>query len=44
MSEYKIGKIIIIAIEHAEEDRINEYNVGRTVLGKGQGKIHSVCN
>jgi predicted alpha/beta superfamily hydrolase len=38
MSEYKIGKIIIIAIEHAEEDRINEYNVGRTVLGKGQGK------
>jgi predicted alpha/beta superfamily hydrolase len=37
MSEYKIGKIIIIAIEHAEEDRINEYNVG-TVLGKGQGK------
>jgi hypothetical protein len=31
-------KIIIIAIEHAEEDRINEYNVGRTVLGKGQGK------
>jgi predicted alpha/beta superfamily hydrolase len=35
MSEYKIGKIIIIAI-HAE-DRINEYN-GRTVLGKGQGK------
>jgi hypothetical protein len=42
MSEYKIGKIIIIAIEHAE-DRINEYNVGRTVLGKGQGKKHSVC-
>jgi hypothetical protein len=27
MSEYKIGKIIIIAIEHAEEDRIKEYNV-----------------
>ncbi len=38
MSEYKIGKIIIIAIEHAEEDRIKEYNVGTTVLGKGQGK------
>jgi predicted alpha/beta superfamily hydrolase len=38
MSEYKIGKIIIIAIEHAEEDRIKEYNVGKTVLGKGQGK------
>ena len=38
MSEYKIGKIIIIAIEHAEEDRIKEYNVGKTVLGKGEGK------
>nr|WP_315187945.1 alpha/beta hydrolase-fold protein [uncultured Flavobacterium sp.] len=38
MSEYNIGKIIIIAIEHAEEDRIKEYNVGKTVLGKGQGK------
>ena len=38
MSEYKIGKIIIIAIEHAEEERIQEYNVGTTVLGKGQGK------
>jgi predicted alpha/beta superfamily hydrolase len=38
MSEYKIGKIIVIAIEHAEKDRIKEYNVGKTVLGKGQGK------
>lgn len=38
MSEYKIGKIIIIAIEHAEEDRIREYSVGKTILGKGQGK------
>lgn len=38
MSEYKIGKIIIIAIEHAEEDRVKEYNVGKTVLGKGEGK------
>lgn len=38
MSEYKIGKIIIIAIEHAEEDRIKEYNVGKTVLGVGEGK------
>lgn len=38
MSEYKIGKIIIIAIEHAKEDRIKEYNVGTTILGKGQGK------
>lgn len=38
MSEYKIGKIIIIAIEHAEKDRIKEYNVGKTVLGQGQGK------
>jgi predicted alpha/beta superfamily hydrolase len=38
MSEYKIGKIIIIAIEHAEQDRIKEYNVGKTILGVGQGK------
>ncbi|PWA05959.1 alpha/beta hydrolase [Flavobacterium psychrotolerans] len=38
MSEYNIGKIIIIAIEHAEEDRIKEYNVGKTILGVGQGK------
>lgn len=38
MSEYKIGKIIIIAIEHAEQDRIKEYNVGNTVLGAGEGK------
>ena len=38
MSEYKIGKIIVIAVEHAEKDRIKEYNVGKTVLGVGQGK------
>ncbi|MBK8600445.1 MAG: alpha/beta hydrolase [Flavobacterium sp.] len=38
MSEYKIGKIIVIAIEHAEQDRIKEYNVGKTLLGVGQGK------
>jgi len=38
MSEYKIGKIIIIAVEHAEQDRIKEYNVGNTILGVGQGK------
>lgn len=38
MSEYKIGKIIIIAIEHADEDRIKEYSIGNTVLGKGEGK------
>lgn len=38
MAEYKIGKIIIIAIEHGDEDREKEYNVGKTVLGKGQGK------
>ncbi len=38
MSEYNIGKIIIIAIEHADKDRIKEYNVGKTVLGMGQGK------
>ena len=38
MSEYKIGKIIVVAIEHAENDRIKEYNVGKTMLGAGQGK------
>lgn len=38
MSEYKVGKIIVIAVEHAEEDRLKEYNVGKTILGKGQGK------
>lgn len=38
MSEYQVGKIIVIAVEHAEEDRLKEYNVGKTVLGKGKGK------
>lgn len=38
MAEYNIGKIIIIAVEHAEKERITEYNVGNTVLGNGQGK------
>ncbi|MFY8186665.1 MAG: alpha/beta hydrolase [Flavobacterium sp.] len=38
MAEYKIGKIIVIAIEHADKERILEYNVGNTVLGMGQGK------
>jgi predicted alpha/beta superfamily hydrolase len=38
MSEYNIGKLIIIAVEHAEKERIKEYNVGNTVLGSGQGK------
>ncbi|SFN82033.1 Predicted hydrolase of the alpha/beta superfamily [Algoriphagus ornithinivorans] len=38
MSDYGIGKIIIIAVEHAESERIQEYNVGKTLLGKGQGK------
>ena len=38
MAEYKIGKIIVIAIEHAEKERISEYNVGSTILGVGQGK------
>lgn len=38
MSYYGIGKIIVIAIEHAEKERIIEYNVGNTLLGKGQGK------
>ncbi|MBN3584641.1 alpha/beta hydrolase [Algoriphagus aestuarii] len=38
MSDYGIGKIIIIAVEHGESDRLQEYNVGKTVLGKGNGK------
>ena len=38
MAEYNIGKIIVIAVEHAEKDRVKEYNVGNTVLGNGQGK------
>ncbi len=38
MAEYNIGKIIVIAVEHAEKDRVLEYNVGNTVLGMGQGK------
>lgn len=38
MAEYKIGKIIVIAVEHADNERIIEYNVGNTVLGAGQGK------
>lgn len=40
MAEYKIGKIIVIAVEHAEKERIKEYNVGNTVLGNGQGKTY----
>ena len=38
MSDYGIGKVIIIAVEHGEKERLVEYNVGKTVLGKGQGK------
>jgi len=38
MSDYGIGKIIVIAVEHGEDDRLNEYNVGKTVLGSGSGK------
>lgn len=38
MSDYGIGKIIIIAIEHGESERLQEYNVGKTVLGRGHGK------
>ena len=38
MSDYGIGKVIIIAVEHGEKERLLEYNVGKTVLGKGQGK------
>jgi len=38
MAEYEIGKIIVIAVEHADNERILEFNVGNTVLGAGQGK------
>ena len=38
MSDYGIGKIIIIAVEHGESERLQEYNVGKTVLGVGSGK------
>ena len=38
MAEYNIGKIIVIAVEHAEKERIKEYNVGNTDLGTGEGK------
>jgi predicted alpha/beta superfamily hydrolase len=38
MSDYGIGKIIVIAVEHGESERVQEYNVGKTLLGKGQGK------
>lgn len=38
MAEYNIGKIIVIAVEHADGDRLTEYSIGKTVLGKGQGK------
>jgi len=39
MSDYWIGKIIIIiAVEHAESERLQEYNVGRALLGTSIGK------
>ncbi|WP_194974236.1 alpha/beta hydrolase [Aquiflexum lacus] len=38
MSDYGIGQIIIIAIEHAEKERVLEYNFGKTLLGQGEGK------
>ncbi|WP_075350713.1 alpha/beta hydrolase [Algoriphagus marinus] len=38
MSDYGIGKVIVVAVEHAESERIQEYNVGRTLLGTGNGK------
>ena len=38
MSDYGIGKIIIIAVEHGADERLKEYNVGKTVLGQGLGK------
>ncbi len=38
MSDYGIGKIIVIAVEHGEKERLIEYNVGKTLLGQGNGK------
>jgi predicted alpha/beta superfamily hydrolase len=38
MSDYGIGNIIIIAVEHGADERLKEYNVGKTVLGQGLGK------
>jgi len=38
MSDYGIGKIIVIAVEHGESERLQEYNVGKTVLGIGSVK------
>ncbi|WP_366183428.1 alpha/beta hydrolase-fold protein [Flavobacterium ovatum] len=38
MAEYQIGRIIIVAVEHADDDRLKEYTVGKTILGKGEGK------
>jgi predicted alpha/beta superfamily hydrolase len=38
MSDYGIGKIIIIAVEHGADERLKEYNVGNTLLGHGLGK------
>lgn len=38
MSDYGIGKIIVIAVEHGEKERLQEYNVGNTLLGQGHGK------
>ncbi len=38
MSDYGIGNIIVIAIEHGENERILEFNVGSTKLGQGEGK------
>lgn len=40
MSDYGIGKIII-AIEHAESERLQEYNLDRTLLGTGSGKKYN---
>lgn len=38
MAEYGIGNIIVVAVEHGETERVVEYNVGRTILGQGEGK------
>ncbi len=38
MADYNIGKLIVIAIEHAEGERILEFTMGMTVFGQGQGE------
>lgn len=40
MSEYNIRKIIVIAVEHAEKERISEYNVGNIIFRKLKKKAN----